>query len=66
MTEGMLEARDEAADDGAAFWRYLALVQAGYPAHLARPLAREGIDVERATALLAAGCPPPLAARIVL
>jgi hypothetical protein len=68
MTERVLYRLEEAAteDERIAFWRYLVLVHAGYPRALARQLAVAGADLHRATSLLAAGCPPPLAARILV
>ncbi len=68
MTERVLYRLEETATEAerVAFWRYLVLVHAGYPRALARRLAVDGVDIHRATSLLAAGCPPPLAARILL
>jgi hypothetical protein len=61
---GLREAANE--DERVAFWRFLVLVHAGYPRPHARQLALEGADLHRATSLLAAGCPPALAVRILL
>lgn len=61
---GMREAETDA--ERVAFLRYTVLVHAGYPRPLARQLATGGVDLHRARALLAAGCPPPLAVRILL
>ena len=67
MTEPALGSPEAPADDErVVFWRYLVLVQAGYPRALARQLALEDVDLKRASSLLAEGCPPPLAARILL
>jgi hypothetical protein len=68
MTEQVLAGlrEPETEDERVAFWRFLVLVHAGYPRPLARQLAVRGSDLHRATALLAAGCPPPLALRILL
>jgi hypothetical protein len=61
---GVEEARTE--EERVAFCRFLVLVHAGYPRSLARQVATSGADIHRATSLLAAGCPPPLAVRILL
>ena len=48
-------------------WRYDELVRAGYPERVAMLLAdRADVDLHRATALVAAGCPPKTAVRILL
>ena len=48
-------------------WRSEELERAGYPAMDAAELAaRHDVDLHRATELLAAGCPPDLALRILL
>jgi hypothetical protein len=64
VLSGLREAETE--DERIAFWRFLVLVHAGYPRALARQLATSAADIHRATSLLAAGCPPPLAVRILL
>ena len=68
MTEqvlcGLREAETE--DERVAFWRYLVLVHAGYAKAQARQVATSRVDLHRATSLLAAGCPPQLALRILL
>jgi hypothetical protein len=61
---GLRDPRTE--DERVAFLRFLVLVQAGYPRALARQLAASDADLQRAARLLADGCPPPLAARILL
>ena len=66
MTSTPASREVETEDERVVFWRYLVLVQAGYPRSLARELAFEGVDLCRAASLLAEGCPPPLAARILL
>ena len=68
MTEQVLTGlRDpETEDERVAFLRFLVLVQAGYPRASARQLATSGVDLQRAASLLADGCPPPLAVRILL
>jgi hypothetical protein len=49
------------------FWRLEVLSDAGYAPGLAAELAADDeVDLHRAVALLRAGCPPELAARILL
>jgi hypothetical protein len=56
----------ETDEERAAFWRFMVLVHAGYSRSLARQLVLGGADLHRATSLLADGCPPQLAVRILL
>ncbi len=46
-------------------WRRCRLLEHGFGAALADALARERIDLHRLLALVDAGCPPELAARIL-
>jgi len=46
-------------------WRQCRLREAGFPARLARDLARQRIDLHALLELVDAGCPPDLAARIL-
>jgi hypothetical protein len=49
-----------------AQWRENQLVAAGFDEELARSVARQkGVDFHRLLALIDAGCPPDLAARIL-
>lgn len=47
-------------------WRFDVLIRAGYPPRLAHALARSGADLHLAAELVARGCEPQLAARILL
>jgi hypothetical protein len=48
-------------------WRADELIRAGYdPAAAAQLAARHDVDIRRAAAMLAQGCPPDLALRILL
>ncbi len=47
-------------------WRLHVLVEAGYPSELAQQLAASEVDLHSATALVETGCPPEVAARILL
>lgn len=50
-------------------WRLLSLIRAGYPVKVAELLAAapaHHVDVHRAAELLKGGCPPELAAQILL
>lgn len=54
-------------NDKVEAWRLLTLVQAGYPvADAEQVAARHDIDLHRAVELVAGGCPPELAAAILL
>jgi hypothetical protein len=68
MTEQVLQGlrTAETEEERVAFWRFMVLVHAGYPRACARRLVLGGVDVHRATSLLADGCPPQLAVRILL
>ena len=68
MTEQVLQGLRpaETEEERIAFWRFMVLVHAGYPRGLARQLVLGGADVHAATRLLADGCPPQLAVRILL
>ena len=46
-------------------WRTCRLREAGFPALLARDLARQRVDLHALLELVDAGCPPELAARIL-
>jgi hypothetical protein len=46
-------------------WRLCRLREAGFPALLAGVLARQRVDLHALLELVAAGCPPDLAARIL-
>ncbi len=46
-------------------WRRCRLREAGFPATLARDLARRRVDLHALLELVDAGCPPELAARIL-
>jgi hypothetical protein len=59
-------AHDLTEIDRVTWWRFEVLFESGYPADLAGPLASSAVDLHRATDLLAQGCPPELAARILL
>ena len=47
-------------------WRLSVLLDAGYPPDLAELVAESRVDLHEAVDLLERGCPPPLAARILL
>jgi phosphoglycerate dehydrogenase-like enzyme len=47
-------------------WRFEVLFRAGYSRNQAILLAREGVDLHRATALLERGCPVATALEILL
>jgi hypothetical protein len=47
-------------------WRFEVLFRAGYSRNQAVLLAREGVDLHRATALLERGCPVATALEILL
>jgi hypothetical protein len=48
-------------------WRSEELIRAGYdPGSAAQLAARHDVDIRRAAAMLAQGCPPDLALRILL
>ena len=47
-------------------WRLTVLLDAGYPPELAELIAESKCDLHAAVDLLERGCPPPLAARIIL
>jgi hypothetical protein len=47
-------------------WRLTVLSAAGYPSALAQQLAESGVDLRLAERLVLDGCPPDLAARILL
>ena len=47
-------------------WRLTVLLDAGYPPELAELIAESKADLHAAVDLLERGCPPPLAARIIL
>jgi hypothetical protein len=47
-------------------WRFEVLFRAGYSRNQALLLAREGVDLHRATALLERGCPVATALEILL
>jgi len=68
MTEQVLQGlrAAETEEERVAFWRFLVLVHAGYPRAIARQLVLGGVDVHRATSLLADGCPAQLAVRILV
>ncbi|MBW8731525.1 MAG: hypothetical protein JF622_11245 [Terrabacter sp.] len=46
-------------------WRRCRLREGGFPAQLARDLARQRVDLHALLELVDAGCPPELAARIL-
>jgi len=46
-------------------WRRCRLREAGFPAALARQLARQRVDLHALLELVDAGCPPEVAARIL-
>jgi hypothetical protein len=46
-------------------WRLCRLREAGFPAQLARDLARQQVDLHALLQLVDAGCPPELAASIL-
>ena len=61
----LLEPLDEV--DRVERWRLEELCEAGYPAAIAYRLAREhSVDLHQAIELVEQGCPPELAARILL
>jgi len=47
-------------------WRLHVLIEAGYPIDLAERIAASSADLHRAVELLENGCPPALAAEILL
>jgi hypothetical protein len=47
-------------------WRMVVLLDAGYPPELAETIAESKADLHAAVDLLERGCPPQLAARIIL
>jgi hypothetical protein len=49
-----------------ANWRLEVLLEAGYNAYLAEQIADSDADLHLATALVAQGCSPKLAARILI
>ena len=52
--------------DRVVCWRLQILLDAGYPAELADPIATSDVDLHEASELVARGCAPELAARILL
>jgi hypothetical protein len=46
-------------------WRMCRLLEVGFPARLAESLSRQRVDLHALLELVDAGCPPPLAARIL-
>ncbi len=48
------------------FWRLHVLMEAGYPLELAEEVAGSGADLHHAVELVARGCAPATAARILL
>ena len=52
--------------ESVASWRRESLERAGYEGELAERIARSDADLHRAVALLEQGCPPELAADILL
>jgi hypothetical protein len=57
---------DDVVDAKVESWRLTVLLDAGYPPELAELIAESKADLHVAVNLLERGCPPPLAARIVL
>ena len=47
-------------------WRLHVLMEAGYPLPLAEQIAHSEADLHRAVELVASGCPPETAAKILL
>jgi hypothetical protein len=67
MTAAQFERLDEVEAEGILRWRFQALARAGYePATAARLAAQVQIDLHEACDLVAEGCPPETAARILL
>ena len=67
MTAAQFERLDEVEAEGILRWRFQALARAGYePATAARLAAQVQIDLHQACDLIAEGCPPETAARILL
>jgi hypothetical protein len=53
-------------DEKVESWRFMVLLDAGYPPDLAELVAESKVDLHAAVELLERGCPAPLAARILL
>ena len=67
MTAAQFERLDEMEAEGILRWRFQALTRAGYEAATAARLAAQvQIDLHEACDLVARGCPPETAARILL
>jgi hypothetical protein len=67
MATADLKLGTETESERIARWRREALERAGYAAHAAAELAlRLDIDLHAATGLVQRGCPPDIAARILL
>ena len=67
MTAAQFERLDEVEAEGILRWRFQALARAGdEPATAARLAAQVQIDLHQACDLIAEGCPPETAARILL
>jgi hypothetical protein len=47
-------------------WRLHVLLEAGYPVDLADRIAMSEADLHEAVGLVESGCPPPVAARILV
>ena len=67
MTAAQFERLDEMEAEGILRWRFHMLAKAGYePTIAARLAAQVQIDLHEACDLVAGGCPPETAARILL
>ena len=67
MTAAQFEALDEAEATEVIRWRLSQLTSSGYPLEQAVALAtRLDVDLHQAADLVARGCPPELALRILL
>ncbi len=68
MDAEVTQAEPRVRDENAlvANWRLEVLLEAGYDLHLAEQIADSDADLHLATALVAQGCSPKLAARILI